>query len=134
MIKKLLLVSAVALVNSENKILLAKRPLGKEMAGLWEFPGGKIEDNETPEDALIREIKEELNIIINKKNLKPVSFASHEYKKFNLFMPFYLCQKWSGNIKPLEQQLCKWVSIDDMKKYDMPQADIPLVLALKRFF
>jgi 8-oxo-dGTP diphosphatase len=127
MSKPLLLVAAVALIDADNRVLLAQRPQGKSMAGLWEFPGGKVEAGETPEDALCREIKEELDIELCRTCLAPFNFASHAYEKFHLLMPLYLCRTWNGDISPREGQKIEWVRGNDLKRYPMPRADEPLI-------
>ena len=129
--KRLTLVVAVALVDVDMRILLAQRGPNTSMAGLWEFPGGKVEESETCEEALIRELKEELNITTKKECLAPLTFASHEYPDFHLLMPLYICRKWWGEMKPMEEQNLKWVRIDDMKNYEMPDADRPLIPILR---
>jgi len=133
-----LLVSAVALIDVDGRVLLAKRPEGKPMAGLWEFPGGKVDVGETPETALVRELAEELDIDITESCLAPLTFASHVYdagedgqKAFHLLMPLYVCRVWKGMVKPLEGQELKWVRPLDMRNLDMPAADIPLVAILR---
>ncbi len=126
-----ILVVAVALVDDDNRILIAQRPEGKSMAGLWEFPGGKVEPGETPENALIRELKEELSIDVTEACLAPFTFASHTYEKFHLLMPLYVCRRWSGTPAPQEKQTLKWVRANTLKDYDMPPADIPLVAMLR---
>lgn len=123
---KLVLVVAAALINEEGEILLAQRPEGKAMEGLWEFPGGKIEPGETPELALKRELKEELGVEIDEKALKPINFASFGYESFHLLMPLYSLRKWSGEIQPVEGQAFAWVAPADLHKYPAPEADIPL--------
>lgn len=130
--KKLLFVTAAALIDSSNRVLLAQRPAGKDMAGLWEFPGGKVHNDETPEEALVREIKEELDLTLWVEDLEPLSFASHDYPDFHLFMPLYICLKWQGKAKALEEQAFEWVAIDDLDTYQMPPADVPLVAALRK--
>ena len=124
---KSLLVVAVVLIDFDKRILLAQRPKGKSMAGLWEFPGGKIEAGETPEIALIRELKEEIDVTVEEACLAPLTFASHKYADFHLLMPLYICRKWSGIVSPQEGQNVKWVALRDLRKYDMPPADIPLI-------
>ncbi len=124
--KPVLLVVAAALVDKRGRILLAQRPAGKPMAGLWEFPGGKLEPGETPEAALVRELREELGIIICKKDLKPVNFASHSYEEFHLLMPLYACQKWKGALETREGQRLEWVERHRLHDYPAPAADIPL--------
>ena len=128
---KVVLVSAVALVDPDGRILLAQRPEGKSMAGLWEFPGGKVEEGETPEAALIRELKEELGIDTWQSYLAPLTFASHAYDSFHLLMPVFVCRKWQGTPQPKEGQTLKWVSVADMRDYPMPPADIPLVAMMR---
>ena len=126
-------VSAVVMVDVEGRILIAQRPEGKNMAGLWEFPGGKIEKGETPERALIRELKEELNIDTTESCLAAFTFASHTYDDFHLLMPVYLCRKWDGTLQPREGQNLKWVKIDELKDYPMPPADEPLLAMIRDF-
>ena len=129
----IMLVAAVALVDPDGRILIAKRPPGKSMAGLWEFPGGKVHDRETPETALIRELREELSIDVKQACLAPFTFASHRYDKFHLLMPLYLCRRWEGLVTPLEGQEIKWVMPDRLADYPMPPADQPLVAMLRDF-
>ena len=124
---KTLLVSAVALIDQDGRVLLAQRPKGKSMAGLWEFPGGKVEISETPEAALVRELEEELGINTWKSCLAPLTFASHAYDNFHLLMPLFACRKWEGIPIARENQTLKWVSKQDLRSYKMPAADIPLV-------
>jgi 8-oxo-dGTP diphosphatase len=121
------LVAAAALVDRDNRILLAQRPAGKSMAGLWEFPGGKVERDETPEEALIRELREELSIEVCLTCLAPFTFASHRYETFNLLMPLYLCRNWEGEISPREGQKIAWVRPARLRDYPMPPADAPLI-------
>lgn len=128
---KTLLVSAVALIDVDGRVLLAQRPEGKSMAGLWEFPGGKVEAGETPEIALIRELEEELGINTWSSCLAPLTFASHSYNDFHLLMPLFACRKWQGIPQPREGQKLAWVRANDLKKYPMPAADIPLVPILR---
>ena len=128
-----LLVVAVALIDADGRILLSQRPEGKQMSGLWEFPGGKIEEGETPEVALVRELKEELSIDITESCLAPFSFASHAYDDFHLLMPLYLCRVWKGIPFPKEQQKLKWVKLEKFSEYSMPPADLPLVAMLREF-
>ena len=124
---KTILVSAVALIDQDGRVLLAQRPTGKPMAGLWEFPGGKVEISETPETALIRELEEELGINTWKSCLAPLTFASHAYDDFHLLMPLFVCRKWEGIPIARENQALKWVKKQDLRSYKMPAADIPLV-------
>ena len=128
---KIVLVSAVALIDSDGRVLLARRPQGKEMAGLWEFPGGKVEPGETPEAALIRELHEELGIETWASCLAPLSFASHSYPGFHLLMPLFACRRWQGIVTPREGQALKWVRANDLRDYPMPPADLPLVPILR---
>ena len=128
---KTVLVSAVALIDADGRVLLAQRPEGKSMAGLWEFPGGKIEPGETPEAALIRELQEELGINTWKSCLAPLTFASHSYEHFHLLMPLFACRKWEGIMSPKEGQSLKWVHAKDLKNYPMPAADVPLIPILR---
>jgi len=128
---KTLLVSAVALIDVDGRVLLAQRPPGKSMAGLWEFPGGKVEPGETPEVALIRELQEELGIDTWKSCLAPLSFASHTYDDFHLLMPLFACRKWEGTPHAREGQVLKWVRPLDMRNYPMPPADLPLIPVLR---
>jgi 8-oxo-dGTP diphosphatase len=125
--KPLVLVAAVALIDGDNRVLIAQRPNGKSMAGLWEFPGGKIEPGETPEEALVRELREELGIEVCLTCLAPFSFASHAYEKFHLVMPLFICRTWEGEIAPREGQAIKWVRALDLSSYAMPPADLPLI-------
>lgn len=120
-------VVAVALIKDDGAILLTQRPEGKAMAGLWEFPGGKLEEGETPEHALIRELQEELGISVNPSALHPLTFASHTYDSFHLLMPVYTCKKWSGTLSPQENQAMAWVMPDQLANYPMPEADLPLI-------
>ncbi|WP_108893075.1 (deoxy)nucleoside triphosphate pyrophosphohydrolase [Palleronia abyssalis] len=128
---KLLLVSAVALIDRDGRVLLAQRPEGKSMAGLWEFPGGKIEPGERPEEALIRELHEELGIDTWASCLAPLTFASHAYDDFHLLMPLFACRKWDGQPRAKEGQVLKWVRPDEMRSYPMPPADLPLIPILR---
>ena len=127
----MLLVSAVALIDCDGRVLLAQRPESKTMAGLWEFPGGKIEPGETPETALIRELDEELGIDTAASCLAPLSFASHSYDDFHLLMPLFACRKWNGTPQAREGQTLKWVRANALKDYPMPPADIPLIPILR---
>lgn len=131
--RRRLLVSAVALVDVDGRILLARRPPGKPLAGLWEFPGGKVQDDETPEFALIRELKEELGIDVAQSCLAPFTFASHRYPDFDLLMPLYLCRRWQGNVSAMEGQELAWVRPARLRDYPMPPADGPLVAMLRDF-
>ena len=124
---KLLVVVAAALVDTDGRVLLAQRPKGKQLEGLWEFPGGKIDSHERPEDALIRELREELGIAIKAPCLAPLTFASHAYEDFHLLMPLYVCRKWEGFVQPLDGQTLKWVRPKDLRAYPMPPADAPLI-------
>ncbi|GFE64502.1 8-oxo-dGTP diphosphatase MutT [Litoreibacter roseus] len=128
---KTVLVAAVALVDPDGRILLAQRPEGKSMAGLWEFPGGKIEPGETPEHALIRELQEELGIDTWESCLSPLTFASHSYDEFHLLMPLFVCRKWEGTPQPREGQVLKWAYARDLRDYPMPPADVPLIPILR---
>jgi 8-oxo-dGTP diphosphatase len=121
------LVSAVALVDSDGRVLIAKRPEGRPMAGLWEFPGGKVEKDERPEPALIRELNEELGIDVSEACLAPLTFASHTYETFQLLMLLYVCRRWSGTVAALEGQELAWVKPNRLRSYPMPPADIPLI-------
>ncbi len=129
--KPILLVVAVALVDIDGRVLVTRRPAGKHMAGLWEFPGGKIHDGETPEAALIREMREELAIDTAESCLAPLTFASHEYEEFHLLMPLYVCRKWQGTVTAVEGQELKWVRPNALRDYPMPPADAPLVAILR---
>jgi 8-oxo-dGTP diphosphatase len=127
----MVLVSAVALIDSDGRVLLAQRPEGKHLAGLWEFPGGKVHSGETPEVALIRELKEELDIDTDVRCLAPFTFASHSYPDFHLLMPLYVCRVWQGIPRPCEGQKLAWVRAADLVNYPLPPADIPLVAMLR---
>lgn len=128
---KTVLVSAVALIDVDGRILLTQRPEGKSMAGLWEFPGGKVEPGETPENALIRELEEELGIDTWASCLAPLTFASHSYPDFHLLMPLFACRRWQGAPQGREGQALKWVRPDALRDYPMPPADIPLIPILR---
>jgi 8-oxo-dGTP diphosphatase len=128
---KIVLVSAVALIDSDGRVLLAQRPEGKSMAGLWEFPGGKVEAGESPEAALIRELKEELGIDTWQSCLAPLTFASHAYPEFHLLMPLFACRKWQGIAAPREGQTLAWVRPSNLRDYPMPPADVPLIAVLR---
>jgi 8-oxo-dGTP diphosphatase len=121
-----ILVVAAALIDADGRVLLAERPAGKSMAGLWEFPGGKVEPGERPEAALIRELKEELSIDVRPKCLAPFTFASHDYETFHLLMPLFLCRNWEGEVVPKEGQRIAWVRANRLADYNMPPADEPL--------
>ncbi len=129
--KPTLLVVAVALVDADGRVLVSRRPEGKPMAGLWEFPGGKVEKGETPEQALIRELREELAIDTAESCLAPFTFASHEYDDFHLLMPLYVCRVWKGVVTPREGQELKWLRPGELRDYPMPPADAPLVAMLR---
>jgi 8-oxo-dGTP diphosphatase len=124
---KLLLVVACALIDADRRVLIAQRPQGKALAGLWEFPGGKLDAGERPEAALIRELKEELGIDVKEACLAPLTFASHAYPDFHLLMPLYICRRWEGLIQPREGQALKWVLPNRLRDYPMPPADEPLI-------
>ena len=124
---KTILVVACALIDADGRVLLAQRPEGKAMAGLWEFPGGKVEAGELPEQCLIRELKEELAITIREPCLAPLTFASHSYPDFHLLMPLYVCRRWEGTVTALEGQKLAWVKPNRLREYDMPPADVPLI-------
>jgi 8-oxo-dGTP diphosphatase len=128
---KTVLVSAVALIDSDGRILLAQRPAGKSLAGLWEFPGGKVEPGETPEAALIRELHEEIGIETWQSCLAPLTFASHSYDEFHLLMPLFACRKWQGTPTAREGQVLKWVRAAALRDYPMPPADLPLIPILR---
>jgi 8-oxo-dGTP diphosphatase len=124
---RLLLVVAAALIDADDRVLIAQRPKGKALADLWEFPGGKIDADERPEEALIRELREELGILVKPACLAPLTFASHAYEDFHLLMPLYVCRRWEGFAQPLEGQALKWVRAKDLRDYPMPPADAPLI-------
>jgi 8-oxo-dGTP diphosphatase len=123
----LVLVAACALVDTDGRVLIAQRPAGRSMAGLWEFPGGKIETGERPEHTLIRELREELGIIVSEPCLAPLTFASHAYPDFHLLMPLFVCRRWEGTPTALEGQALKWVKPNQLKDFPMPPADLPLI-------
>ena len=127
---RLLLVAACALIDPDNRVLIAQRPAGKAMAGLWEFPGGKVEAGETPEECLIRELKEELGITTWRSCLAPLTFASHAYEDFHLLMPLYVCRKWEGMAQPHEHAAIRWVRARALRDFPMPAADEPLISPL----
>jgi 8-oxo-dGTP diphosphatase len=129
--RSIVIVAACVLLNEARELLIAKRPPGRSLAGLWEFPGGKVEQGEQPEEALIRELKEELGIEIANVDLEPLTFASHAYPGFHLLMPLYRCARWRGRVTPLEGQELRWVAPEDLSAYDMPPADEPLKAALR---
>jgi 8-oxo-dGTP diphosphatase len=124
---RLLLVAAVALIDGDGRVLLARRPAGKQLAGLWEFPGGKVESGERPEEALIRELREELGIAVEEACLAPLTFASHAYEAFHLLMPLYVCRRWEGAVRGLEGQALQWVRPRALRDWPMPPADAPLI-------
>lgn len=124
---KILLVAACALVDADGRVLLTQRPEGKQLAGLWEFPGGKVEPGESPEAALIRELAEEIGVITKEACLAPLTFASHSYDTFHLLMPLFVCRRFEGTARGLEGQALKWVRPRDMREYPMPPADEPLI-------
>lgn len=124
---RLLLVAAVALVDADGRVLMAQRPEGKQLAGLWEFPGGKVEPGERPEETLIRELAEELGLTVAEPCLAPLTFASHAYPDFHLLMPLYVCRRWEGQAQPLEGQALKWVRPGRLRELPMPPADAPLI-------
>jgi 8-oxo-dGTP diphosphatase len=124
---RLLLVAAVALIDKDGRVLLSQRPEGKQLAGLWEFPGGKVEAGERPEAALVRELREELSIDVAESCLAPLTFASHAYEDFHLLMPLYVCRRWKGEVTGLEGQTLAWVRPLKLRDYPMPPADLPLI-------
>ena len=124
---KVTLVVACALVDADKRVLIAQRPEGKALAGLWEFPGGKLDTGERPEDALIRELREELGILVKPACLAPLTFASHAYDDFHLVMPLYICRRWDGEVIAREGQKLAWVRANKLRDYKMPPADIPLI-------
>ena len=128
---KLVLVAAVALIDPDGRVLIAQRPEGKAMAGLWEFPGGKVEPGETPEAALIRELDEELGLDTWASCLAPLTFASHAYDDFHLLMPLFACRKWLGTPEPREHAALKWVRPERLRDHPMPPADLPLIPVLR---
>jgi 8-oxo-dGTP diphosphatase len=133
MSKPLLLVVACALVDADGRVLIGQRPQGKQLGGLWEFPGGKLEPGETPEEALIRELREELGIEVTQACLAPFVFTTHAYESFHLLMPLWLCRRWSGVVEAREHQAVAWVKPNQLSDYPMPPADEPLVAYLRDF-
>lgn len=129
--KPIVLVAAAALVDDDNRVLICKRPQGKPMAGLWEFPGGKVREGETPENALIRELFEELGIDVCPSCIAPFTFSSHSYPDFHLLMPLYICARWDGVLTPKEHDDIKWVRAMRLRDYPMPEADLPLIPYLR---
>ncbi len=127
---RIVVVAACALVDVDGRVLVAQRPEGKTMAGLWEFPGGKVDDDERPEAALIRELREELGIDVSEACLAPLTFASHAYDDFHLLMPLYVCRRWKGEVRPLENQALRWIRPARLRELPMPPADIPLIAHL----
>jgi 8-oxo-dGTP diphosphatase len=127
---KLVLVAACALIDVDGRVLIAERPAGRPMAGLWEFPGGKVEPGERPEETLIRELEEELGVVVKEACLAPLTFASHSYQDFHLLMPLYVCRRWEGKVVALEGQRVAWVRPNRLRDYPMPPADLPLIAHL----
>ncbi len=127
---ELVLVVACALVDPDNRILIARRPEGRPMAGLWEFPGGKVENGESPEQAIIRELAEELNVNVTEACLAPLTFASYDYESFHLLIPLFVCRRWTGLVQAREGQTLKWVRPSSLRDYPMPPADEPLIASL----
>jgi 8-oxo-dGTP diphosphatase len=130
-VAKLVLIVACGLIDPDGRVLIAQRPPGKVMAGLWEFPGGKVEPQERPEEAMIRELKEELGIAVQEPCLAPFTFASHTYPDFHLLMPLFVCRRWDGTPSPLEHMALKWVRPRDLPSFPMPPADLPLIPMLR---
>ena len=133
-LKNLKIVVSIALINDEDEILLSKRPETKHLSGFWEFPGGKVEQGEAPETALIREVKEELNVDINNKCIAPLSFSEFDYKQFQLLLLLYVCRKWDGHPTSMEENELKWVKPNMLRKYKMPPADDALIYCLQDLF
>ncbi len=129
---KIVLVVAAALMDADNRILIARRPEGASLVGLWEFPGGKINAGETPEMALVRELEEELGIEADPASFTAAGFASHQYPDFHLLMPLFICRSWQGEIEAKEHSALEWVSVHDLDNYPMPPADVPLVAQLRK--
>ena len=129
--KQLIIVASVALINSDNQILIAQRPKEKHLSGLWEFPGGKVEKNESPDNTLIRELKEELNVNINQKCVAPLTFSEFDYKEFNLLLLLYVCRRWDGDPESMENNPIKWVKSNKLREYKMPPADDSLIYCLQ---
>ena len=129
--KNLIIVAAIALIDANDQVLIAKRPKKKHLAGLWEFPGGKVEKNESPENALVREIKEELNININNKCIAPLTFSEFKYEEFNLLLLLYICRRWDGTLMSMENNPIKWVKANKLREYNMPPADDSLIYSLQ---
>ena len=132
--KQLIIVASVALINIDNQILIAQRPKEKHLSGLWEFPGGKVEKDESPENTLIRELKEELNININQKCVAPLTFSEFDYKEFNLLLLLYVCRRWDGDPESMENNPIKWVKSNKLREYKMPPADDSLIYSLQDLF
>jgi len=132
--KNIKIVVSIALINNYDQVLIAKRANNKHLAGFWEFPGGKVEKDETPENALIREVKEELNVDINNKCIAPLSFSEFDYKNFHLLLLLYICRRWEGKPLPLEENELKWVKPSMLRKYKMPPADDSLIYSLQDLF
>ena len=129
--KNLIIVAAIALIDANDQVLIAKRPKKKHLAGLWEFPGVKVEKNESPENALVREIKEELNININNKCIAPLTFSEFKYEEFNLLLLLYICRRWDGTLMSMENNPIKWVKANKLREYNMPPADDSLIYSLQ---
>lgn len=129
--QRLVLVAACALIDPDGRVLIAQRPPGKSMAGLWEFPGGKVESGERPEETVIRELHEELGISIKEPCLAPFTFASHTYPEFQLLMPLFVCRRWDGTVEAREHAALKWVKPRELAQYPMPPADLPLIAMLR---